>query len=224
MSKIKEIRNETDLTQKDLAMKSGVSIQAIRNLEQSDRSLFVATVTTILRISSVLEIEAEDLYDMKALQEEVKNRQIEFQELHPNHDTYDRVTNKYMKKLSKWKERKVITDTEYKELTFCLNKIFKEESDLKSLTKEANKLLFSYSPRVNRNSISAYNFFKYRYINGISMEEISYCTGISVEMLRRYQSNLRNINSIKIEKALKISIIFNVKVSDLFVIDKKIKK
>lgn len=224
MSKIKEIRNETDLTQKDLASKSGVSIQAIRNLEQSDRNLSVATVKTILRISSVLEIEAEDLYDMKKLREDVRSKQIEFQGLHPNQDTYNQVINKYMKKLSKWKERKVITDSKCKELIFCLNQIFKEESDLKSLMKEANKLLFPYSPRANRSRTSSYYFLKYRYVNGISMEEISYCTGISVEMLRRYQSNLRNFNSIKMEKALKISIVFNVKISDLFVIDTEIKK
>lgn len=58
---LKEYRTQLGITQKDLAMNSGVSIRTIREIENQKRLIGNVTVNTAMRLARVLGITVEDL-------------------------------------------------------------------------------------------------------------------------------------------------------------------
>ena len=65
MSKLKQIREEKNITQKDLAEKSGVNIRMIQHYEQGYKDINKAQGLTLLTLSNALECKIEDLLELK---------------------------------------------------------------------------------------------------------------------------------------------------------------
>lgn len=65
MIKLKKIRIEKGLTQKQLADKADVHLRMIQNYEGGQRNINGAAVLTIYRLAKVLECDMEDLIEFE---------------------------------------------------------------------------------------------------------------------------------------------------------------
>lgn len=68
MSKLKEIRKNKNLSQKELAEKAGVSLKALQAYEQNFRPLGRASALDVYEIAKALETTIEDLLEVEKLQ------------------------------------------------------------------------------------------------------------------------------------------------------------
>lgn len=55
MTKLKEIRTKKNLSQKELAEKTGINFRTLQQYEQNTRKLEKASVLVVLKLASVLE-------------------------------------------------------------------------------------------------------------------------------------------------------------------------
>ena len=62
-TKLKQIRKEKGLTQKELAEKTGTNLRTIQHYEQGSKDLNMAAAITVLRIAQALDCSIEDLLD-----------------------------------------------------------------------------------------------------------------------------------------------------------------
>lgn len=67
MSKLKELRNSKNLTQKDLAEQAGVSLKALQAYEQDYRPLESASAADVYRIAKALDTTIEELLGLESL-------------------------------------------------------------------------------------------------------------------------------------------------------------
>ena len=68
MSRIKELRTEKNLTQKEFAELVGVSITAIRSFEQGWRYIGNVSAIDVYRMAQILGTTIEDLLEVEPLQ------------------------------------------------------------------------------------------------------------------------------------------------------------
>lgn len=69
MNKLKEIRIQSNLTQKELSQRSGVSLRTLQDYEQGKKNLISANVATVFKFAIVLGVNGEDLIDYDNLRE-----------------------------------------------------------------------------------------------------------------------------------------------------------
>lgn len=70
MNKLKEIRIQSNLTQKELSQRSGVSLRTLQDYEQGKKNLISANVATVFKFAIVLGVNGEDLIDYDNLREQ----------------------------------------------------------------------------------------------------------------------------------------------------------
>lgn len=63
MSKLKQIREASDMSQSELAKATGISVRVIQNYEQGTRPINGARVITVKRIADALGCQIEDLIE-----------------------------------------------------------------------------------------------------------------------------------------------------------------
>lgn len=63
MSKLKQIREASDMSQSELAKATGISVRVIQNYEQGTRPINGARVITVKHISDALGCQIEDLIE-----------------------------------------------------------------------------------------------------------------------------------------------------------------
>ena len=64
MSNLKRIRNEKNVTQKELSERSGISLQMISFYEQGVKDINKAQAITLYKIAQALECNIEDLLEI----------------------------------------------------------------------------------------------------------------------------------------------------------------
>lgn len=69
MNKLKEIRKRSNLTQKELSQRSGVSLRTLQDYEQGNKKLMSANAATVFKFAIVLGVNGEDLIDYDNLRE-----------------------------------------------------------------------------------------------------------------------------------------------------------
>lgn len=77
MNNLKKIREQKKLSQKDLAILSGVNLRMIQNYEQGVKDLEKANVTTIYKLTKALDCSIYTLLGWKELEEQIKEEGFE---------------------------------------------------------------------------------------------------------------------------------------------------
>lgn len=72
---LQAIRENKDITQKELANKTGISLSSIRAFEQGQRNINGASIDKLIKICNVLECTISDILDNK----EVKTMVIQYE-------------------------------------------------------------------------------------------------------------------------------------------------
>lgn len=78
MSKLKLLRTEKKLSQRELAEKSGVSLRTLQHYEIGDRDINGASLEALLKLSDVLEIKFYELLDDDLQEKIIKNLGIDW--------------------------------------------------------------------------------------------------------------------------------------------------
>ena len=61
MTKVKQLRMAHDMTQEQLAVRSGVKLSTIQKLESGANSIMGAKFETVLRLAEALDVKVEEL-------------------------------------------------------------------------------------------------------------------------------------------------------------------
>lgn len=77
MSKLKLLRTEKKLSQRELAEKSRVSLRTLQHYEIGDRDINGASLEALLKLSDVLEIKFYELLDDDLQEKIIKNLGID---------------------------------------------------------------------------------------------------------------------------------------------------
>lgn len=64
-TKLKQIRQSKDMTQKNLAEATGISLRTLQHYEQGSKDLNMAAAITVLHIARALGCSIEDLIDQE---------------------------------------------------------------------------------------------------------------------------------------------------------------
>lgn len=67
MSRLKELRKEKKLSQKELAEKAGVSLKALQAYEQNFRPIGGASALDVYQIAKALDTTIEDILEVESL-------------------------------------------------------------------------------------------------------------------------------------------------------------
>ena len=76
MNILKKLRNERNITQKELSILSGLSIKTIQSYEQYERDIDLAYFETLLNLSIALNCKISDLIESEELKEKCKQAKL----------------------------------------------------------------------------------------------------------------------------------------------------
>ena len=61
MTRLKQLRTDAELTQEQLAVRSGVKLSTVQKLESGSNSIMGARFETVLRLAEALDVKVEEL-------------------------------------------------------------------------------------------------------------------------------------------------------------------
>lgn len=213
MKKLKNIRKENNYTQREVAEYSGVGFSCIRSFEQNDEKIKNAWICNLIKLCKFYNIMVEDLFDIDSLKKEIETKKEQYEKENPQKEKSYKTA--YYDLISQWKTRKLISELQAKQLNEKIKKI--ENSNERENRKNVRALIYPYSP-IAQNEIddTAGRFRRKRYIEDISINEIASILGKHPMLIASYLDRQKNFNTMNALTAVKMCLILNGTVEELF--------